>query len=184
MKTEGIGLMSFSSKNQSGQSMIEVVVGLGIATLLAVALISTTVYTEKLSRAAKNRTQATKLVQQAVEQLRGFRDSQTGGFAGLPTASNACYYDTNSDSLVWAFGIAVVPCSTPPPIVVPGTTEQITLDSVTYSRWVQFTTPAVIVANQKTFTVYVSWQGGSGLEYVSNSSSLSNPCTGAVSACP
>lgn len=164
----------------SGQSMIEVVVGLGIATLLAVALISTTVYTEKLSRSAKNRTQATKLVQQAVEQLRGFRDSQTGGFANLPGAAG-CYYDTNSDPTTWVFSTAVFACSSAPPIVVPNPTEQITLDNVVYNRWVQFTS---VSANEKNFTVYVAWQGGSGLEYVSNSSSLSNPCVGAVSACP
>jgi len=162
--------------------MIEVVVGLGIATLLAVALISTTVYTEKLSRAAKNRTQATKLEQQAVEQLRGFRDSQSGGFANLPSAPNTCYYDTNNSATVWTFSAAVVPCTTPPPISAPGTTEQITLDSVTFSRWVQFVTSAN--ANQKIFIVYVAWQGSSGVEYVSNQTTLSNPCTTAASLCP
>jgi type II secretory pathway pseudopilin PulG len=174
-----------------GQSMIEVVVGLGIATLLSVALISTTVYTQKLSRSAKNRTQATKLVQQAVEQLRGFRDSTnaTRGFANLASAGAGCYYDTNAGTdintaqIIWVFSGLVVPCGVPPP--VPGTTEQITPASpatsdLTFSRWVQFTS---ITANEKAFTVYVSWQGGSGLEYVSNSSSLSNPCTGAASAC-
>jgi len=177
--------------------MIEVVVGLGIATLLAVALISTTIYTEKLSRAAKNRTQASKLVQQAVEQLRGFRDSQTGGFSLLAPTGLGCYYDTNNDPTAWTFSGAVTPCgavsppcSSPTTAIIPTTpspgSEQIqpsgsASSDVIFSRWVQFT---CITTNQKTFTVFVAWQGSSGVEYVSSASSLSNPCTSAASACP
>ncbi len=166
--------------------MIEVVVGLGIATILAVALISTTVYTQKLSRSAKNRAQATKLAQQAVEQLRSFRDSQAGGFANLP-ATVGCYYDTsNTDFLVWVFSSAVLPCADPP-IITPSPVETIAPSpgsasaDVTFSRWVRFSN---ITASKKEFTVYVAWTGSSGLEYVKNSSSLSAPCTTAASACP
>lgn len=177
--------------------MIEVVVGLGIATLLAVALISTTIYTEKLSRAAKNRTQASKLVQQSIEQLRSFRDSQSGGFANLAPNGVGCYYDTNvgtdanTKQIVWVFSGLVTSCTTPPPITMPtnpspGTEQILPLSGindsdVTFSRWVQFTS---ITANQKNFVVFVAWQGSSGVEYVSSASSLSNPCTSEASACP
>lgn len=169
--------------------MIEVVVGLGIATILTVALISTTVYTQKLSRSAKNRAQATKLAQQAVEQIRSFRDSQTGGFANLPSSSNTCYYDTTLGPLVWTFSVpppTVSPC-VDPPTTIPTPVETITpgpgsaSSDVTFSRWVRFTN---ISATRKDFTVYVAWTGSSGLEYVTNSSSLSLPCTTAASACP
>src|SRR3990172_11075319 len=65
-----------------GQSLIEVVVSVGVAVLLAVSLITTSLITQKSSRSARNNSQATKLVQQTLEQLRVYRDRY--GFAALP----------------------------------------------------------------------------------------------------
>ena len=65
-----------------GQSLVEVVVSVGIAVMLAISLITTSLITQKSSRAARNNSQATKLVQQTLEQLRVYRDRY--GFAALP----------------------------------------------------------------------------------------------------
>lgn len=64
-----------------GQSLIEVVVSAGIAVVLAIALISTSLIVQKSARVAKNNAQATKLAQESIEQMRVFRDRK--GFDAL-----------------------------------------------------------------------------------------------------
>lgn len=71
----------------SGQSLLEVVVAIAIAAMLAVSVVSTTLITQKSAKSAENKTGATKLAQEAIEQIRIFRDRQ--GFDKL--INGDCY---------------------------------------------------------------------------------------------
>jgi len=62
--------------NCNGQSLIEVVISIALAAILAISLISTTLITQKTSQSAKNNTEATKLAQEGVETIRVLRDRQ------------------------------------------------------------------------------------------------------------
>lgn len=161
-------------KTLSGQSMIEVVVGLAVATLLAVALISTTLYTQKLSRSAKNNTQASKLAQQAIEQVRVVRDRQ--GFAALTNnAPGSCYrvdtVDPNNPS-TWVLTASGCPYAVP--LAVTGETA--------FTRTIVIT-DGNFPANEKKVTVTVSWTEGATPMTVTNITFLSRTCIGAVSTC-
>ncbi len=57
-----------------GQSLLEVVISVAIAAILAVALVTVTLVTQRTSESAKNNTEAAKLVQEGIEQIRVFRD--------------------------------------------------------------------------------------------------------------
>jgi len=59
-----------------GQSLIEVVISIALAAILAISLISTTLITQKTSQSARNNTEATKLALELTEQLRILRDRQ------------------------------------------------------------------------------------------------------------
>jgi len=61
-------------RNYKGQTLIEVVVAVGVVVLLAVSLITTNLVTQKTSRSARNTTQATKLAQDYAEKIRIIRD--------------------------------------------------------------------------------------------------------------
>ncbi len=58
----------------SGQSLIEVVVAIGVMSLLLVALLVTVSLSIKNSRLAKDRNQAVALAQEGVELIRAYRD--------------------------------------------------------------------------------------------------------------
>ncbi|GEM_PF-6197806 len=75
------------SKNSNGQSLIEVIIGVGVAIMLAISLIMTSLVTQRTARAARNNTQATKLGQEYMEEVRVFRDRR--GFDLLPN-TNTC----------------------------------------------------------------------------------------------
>ena len=79
--------------SRRGQSLIEVVVSAGISVILAIALISTSLIVQKTARAAKNNTQATKLAQAEIEQMRVYRDRK--GFDSLALGSCLVLKDVN-----------------------------------------------------------------------------------------
>lgn len=91
-----------TSKNRtkflSGQSLVEVVVSIGIAVILAISLITTSLVTQKSSRSARNNSQATKLVQEIFEQLRVLRDRR--GFGALPNVGTNTCIDFNADNSI------------------------------------------------------------------------------------
>src|SRR3990167_9633454 len=100
----------------TGQSLVEVVVSIGIAVILAISLITTSLITQKSSRSARNNTQATKLVQQTLEQLRVYRDRH--GFDALPAAAANICIDFNadtSDPSSWSWTAPVCPNFEPVP---------------------------------------------------------------------
>ena len=162
----------------SGQSMIEVVIGLAITTLLAVALVTTSIYTQKTSRSAKNEAQASKLAQELIEQARIFRDRVPSGFAALPSSAG-CYTlnSSGADPATWSFSSALSPCNSPPPVVVPSGAESVILDNVTFARWVQIPATTGI---RRQLRVIVSWSDSGGTHYVTNETFLANWCGGQV----
>src|SRR3989344_5718486 len=64
----------FQVSDSLGQSLIEVVISIAIAAILAISLITTTLVTQRTSQSAKNNTEATKLAQEGIERIRVFRD--------------------------------------------------------------------------------------------------------------
>src|SRR3990167_1312201 len=87
-----------------GQSLIEVVIAMAVIVGLAVALVTTTLVVQKASRTAKNNTQATKLVQQNIEQVRIFRDRNPLGFAAFSTSGCVILDTSDSDPSKWTLG--------------------------------------------------------------------------------
>jgi len=69
-------------KDNTGQSLVEVVVAVGAMSLLLVALLSLVVLAIKNSRMAKDRTQAVALAQGGVELMRAYRDFSWIEFSG------------------------------------------------------------------------------------------------------
>jgi type II secretory pathway pseudopilin PulG len=61
-------------KFYSGQSMVEMLIALGIAVLIIVALVQSIVTTVKNSQFAKNQTLATRFGQEGIEKIRAQRD--------------------------------------------------------------------------------------------------------------
>ncbi|MDZ7586201.1 MAG: hypothetical protein U0946_00460 [Patescibacteria group bacterium] len=66
--------MSCFKKKHSGQSLVEVVVAVGMMALLLTAVLSLIALSVKNSRLAKDRTKAVGLAQEGVELMRAYRD--------------------------------------------------------------------------------------------------------------
>lgn len=162
-----------------GQSLVEVVVSLAVVILLAVSLVSTSIFVQKASKSAQNNTQASKLVQQNIEQIRIFRDRNANGFDALPSSGCRVLVATDSNPANWSLS-SLASCDTPPPGA-----EVVALNNTTFNRWLSFASPN---SNEKSVTVTVSWTDSSGLQSVANATFLSRPCTGQIggsaSPCP
>lgn len=166
-------------KFRAGQSLIEVVVSLAVVVLLAVSLVSTSIFVQKASKSAQNNTQASKLVQQNIEEIRIFRDRNPSGFDALPSSGCDKLVATDPNPANWTLS-SLSSCATPPPGA-----EVVVLNNRTFNRWLSFASPN---SNEKSITVVVSWTDSSGLQSVSNATFLSRPCTGQIggsaSPCP
>lgn len=64
---------------KTGQSLMEVVVAMALVIAAAIALVATSIFTQKTSRSANAQTQATKLVEENIEQIRVLRDRKGYG---------------------------------------------------------------------------------------------------------
>jgi len=151
-----------------GQTVVEVLVALAVAVILAVSLITTSLITQKSARTARNNTQATKLVQEYIEQIRVFRDRK--GFVAL--SDGACFKidDSFSDPKDWV----LTPC--------PG--EQITLNNTVFTR-----TIAILASspNVKLITATATWNETGVVQTVTTNTYLSNWCRGdplSANPCP
>lgn len=128
-----------------GQSLVEVIVSVAIAVLVAIALISMSIITGRAARAAKNNTQATKLAQEYIEQVRIFRDRN--GFGLIPI--DGCYkIDTSQLENAWL----VQPCP-----------QTIPLDNTVFTRKVDIST---VTAEKKLIVVTVNWTDQGGVQSV------------------
>ncbi|MBI2599189.1 type II secretion system protein [Candidatus Curtissbacteria bacterium] len=164
--------MRQNRKIESGQSLIEVVVALGVVTALAVSLVATTLFVQRASEGARNNTQATKLVQQNIEQIRIFRDRNASGFDALPASGCYTLNTTNPNPAAWTLA-GLSACSPIPP----AGSEAIILNNTTFSRWFSFASDS---STKKTVVVTVSWTDSGGVQQVVNWTFLSKPCSGQI----
>ena len=143
-------------KFKPGQSLMEVVVAMGLVVVAVVALVSTTIFTQKAARSANAQTQATKLAEESIEQLRVIRDRR--GFGYL--VASTCYIlnATDPDPNSWSLTI----CGTPP---------SFTLGNIEFVRSIDVVDDG---ANKKKVTVSVSWQESGGTKKVENVTFFSN----------
>lgn len=160
--------------NHKGQSLIEVVVALAVVIMLAISLVATTLLVQKASKNARNSTQATKLVQQNIEQVRILRDRNAGGFDALPASGCFWINTSGADPASWTL-VSLASCTPVPPAGA----QALSLNNTTFSRWLSFAAPS---GTKKTLTVTVSWVDSSGVQQVSNSTFLSKPCSGQIGA--
>ncbi|MEX2028332.1 MAG: type II secretion system protein [Candidatus Curtissbacteria bacterium] len=155
-----------------GQSLIEVVVALAVVIMLAVSLVATTLLVQKASKNAQNTTQATKLVQQNIEQVRIFRDRGVTGFDALPDSGCHKLNTVNADPAAWTVS-SLASCEGNPP----SGSESVVFENVTFNRWLSFTSPS---SRRKTVTVTVSWNDSGGNHEVTNQTVLSKLCQSSV----
>lgn len=82
--------------NQSGQSLLEVIIALGIAVAIIISFTSATINAVRNAQFAKNQNQATKLAQETIEIIRTIRDQDKLVTATAPWSS---LWTTNMNSL-------------------------------------------------------------------------------------
>ena len=145
-----------SKRFKLGQSLIEVVVSLGVIVVLAVSLISTSLITQKTARTAKNNNAATKLTQESIEKIRVFRDRQ--GFDVLTGGSCLVLNSSDVDPANW---ILVSGCSTG---------ELVSLNNTNFERKIKIENSS---SNTKLVTVTVTWNEPGGVQTVKNQTFLS-----------
>ncbi len=150
------------SNVKSGQSLLEVVVAVGIVAALAVALLTTSLLTQKTSRSTALNTQASKLVQQDIEQMRIFRDRN--GLSAFPASDGNCFILNSSDPVPtnWTLDLCTAATSNGKPEV---------FNNVTFLKRIAISTQSV---NKKKVVVSVSWTDSSGLQTVSNTTIFTN----------
>jgi Tfp pilus assembly protein PilV len=139
-----------------GQSLIEVMVAIGVMSLLLVALLAVTSISVKNSRVAKDRVLAVELSQEGVELMRAYRDYSWTQFSAEVSSAS---YKLPSNWVV-ADGLNEVDCNA----------TSLMAEASIYSRCVQLTddgSGGVAVA----VTVY--WQEGGEVKQVTQSTRLS-----------
>lgn len=146
-----------------GQSLMEVVVAMGLVVIAVVALVSTTIFTQKSARSANAQVQATKLAEETIEQMRVLRDRK--GYSAIFTGELCYMLDSSSTDLeLWELAY---PCITPEG-------EEITVGNVQLLRKIE--TSEIITAGtvKKQVKVTVSWQESGGTRKVENVTFFSN----------
>lgn len=68
-----------SKLNENGQSLVEVVIALGIAVIIVIAFTNATITSVRNSQYSKNQNLATKYAQESIELIRAIRDQNTVG---------------------------------------------------------------------------------------------------------
>ena len=144
--------MYMKRSDLSGQSLVEVIIGVGVAVLLSVALITTSLITQKTARSARNRTQATKLAQEYIENIRIFRDRN--GYDKLVTdiggKTEVCINVGSVDYANWIKSCAI-------------DGDVVALGKVNFRRKLEFTSPN---ASRLDVTATVKWDDTSGPQVV------------------
>jgi len=95
-------------KNQEGQSLLEVLTALGVASVVIVALSVLAVSALRNAQHAKAQAEAAKYVSEAIEEVRAVRDQR--GWSDFSTyAVDACY-KVNRASSPWSLETSTVVC--------------------------------------------------------------------------
>lgn len=150
-----LSTIDYQLSTRRGQSLIEVVISAGISVILAIALISTSLIVQKTARAAKNNTQATKLAQETIEQLRVMRDRK--GFAAITSGDCQGLNAQADDPSSWNL---TSECGQPVNVEASGTK---------FSRKIS----VIENGNNKTITVTISWEEAGGQKFVTSQTILS-----------
>jgi type II secretory pathway pseudopilin PulG len=136
----------------SGQSLIEVIVSVSIAVIVAIALISMSIITGRAARAAKNNTQATKLAEEYIEQIRAYRDRN--GFSVVSANVTDYHMDVLQPEASW----------------LQSGVENITIDNTVFTRKLSISDGGN--ADKKKVTVTVNWTAQGGVQAVANETYL------------
>lgn len=142
--------------NKHGQTLIEVIIALAVAVILALALITTSLVTQKAARSARNQSQATKLAQEYLEQIRVFRDRN--GYTML--INGTCVRLNGSDPASWTLGTSGCP-------------EPVPLGTSTFYRKFDISDDPV-KANQKIVKVIIEWTDQAGPQSITSQTVLTN----------
>jgi len=145
-----------------GQSLFELVIAIGISALIIVVLVSLVSNALHNASFAKNETLSGRLSQEAVEWLRGQRDSDASAFftnvASYPYGIPRCFNDLN-----WS---SIGPC---------GTDDKI---SDLFVRQIVFRSVSVTIdgetKNIVEADITVSWTDSKGLHQVTNATDFSD----------
>lgn len=169
--------LHLTTNRKNGQSIIELIIGLGIVIILAMSLVGTNLITQKTSRSAQNEVQATKLAQQGTEEVRVIRDQN--GYNAILTGAT-CYKIIKSninDPATWSL-TAETDC------INGGESIQVNPSETAFKRLVNSATSGT---NRKIITVTVSWNESGNKRSVKNETFLTSWCGGAIapgSPCP
>lgn len=140
---------------KSGQSLVEMVVAVGMMSLLMVALLSVTSLSIKNTRLAQSRTQAVGLVQEGVELMRAMRDFNWNNFYAKANGQSYILVDNWTVEM----GLTQIGCSQ---------TSYYDANNF-FSRCVKLTQ---IGAGNVNVEVIVYWQEGNQLKQVAQSTNL------------
>ena len=163
--------------NKSGQSIIEVLIAFAVTVVLGIALISAGLVTQRASISARNNSQATKLAQAYLEQVRVIRDVKGytvfNGYSGPPTCFTVGN-DSSSDPSTWNL---TTPCpdSSGAPNNLTG--QKVMFNSVDFYRKVTLGSPS---ATARDVTVTVAWVEGTNVRDVVAATVLSKWCEGQI----
>lgn len=139
-------------RNIRGQSLFEVVIAVGVITVVLVALVGLIVTTQKNTNVAKDNFQATKLAQELSEWIRGERDTSWLTFYSNTAIATSCF-----DQLAWG---NTGTCS-----------EAEVIPNTNYYREATFVRQS---ANQIHVTVTVRWTDGQGGHSANTETTLTN----------
>ena len=137
-------------KNESGQSLFEIMLALAITTLIIVAIVALTATSIRNTTFSKNKTLASRYSQEATEWLRGERDADFNAFKEWTETPLYCF-----PSLAW-----------PPVASIGACTSGQEIPNTLFKREISFTSS---VLNGKTLieaSVRVYWSDAQGLHEV------------------
>lgn len=154
-----------NKKFKIGQSLIEVVVAMALLGIVAVALVATSLFTQKATRTASSQVQATKLGEESVEQMRIFRDRL--GFGALTNGDCWKLVTTEAGNPnTWKLANSA-------PDVCP---DVFTVGNTAFNRFIKIEDG--VNASQKKITVTVTWTEGANTKSASSQTFLSNALGG------
>ena len=138
----------------NGQSLIEVVISIALAAILAISLISTTLITQRTSQSARNNTEATKLAQEWVEQVRVFRDRHDFDELETTAVPPLCRIDASDlDPDKWTLQGGVCPVD-------------LVIGTITFRRELSISELVPPDPNKRLLTVRVIWDEPGGQKEV------------------
>jgi len=159
--------------NSKAQTLMELVVGLGLITLVISALVMTTTYSSRNSQFSKNQSQATRYAQENLEQIRAIKNGNMGVCREGEALTNCTSWDA-----MWAITFNTQPnCSTCKFVLmknctVGGTSKELCLkwsatpgdlgNGFTYQIFLEDETGSTSNNPQKRLTSRVFWTDSTG----------------------